>query len=143
MRTIQGLLIFTFLLIILSGCDAKDDEKGIVGIWRVKMSAISGRDVGDGKGWFDFKADGTVDTRPRPGAYDSGNYKLIPEKSTLKLFGKQGGIDYTYELEGDALKLSTTLPNGAALLIECERVNDYPITKENDIVPQGPFVQPR
>lgn len=129
-------------LSILSGCSTMDDKEAIIGIWRVNSSKVEGREIGDAKGWFEFKADGTVDTRPRPGKYDSGNYKLDTEKKILSLYSDAGGLDYNYILDGDKLELNAIMSNEMKLILLCEKVDDYPITKENDALEDGPVVMP-
>lgn len=144
MQIVHRILGLFLLLVFVSGCTPADDSKGILGIWRVNSSQVDGREIGDGKGWFDFKADGTVDTRPRPGAYDSGNYEIVQKEGIIKLFSGSGSMNYGYKLEGDKLEMSSKLPTGASLLLSCERVDDYPITKENDIDPaNSPFAPPQ
>jgi hypothetical protein len=129
-------------LSIFSGCSTMDDKENILGIWRVNSSMVEGREIGDAKGWFEFKSDGTVDTRPRPGKYDTGNYKLDTEKHKLSLFSEAGGMDYDYKMDGNKMELSAVMPNDMKLLLKCEKVDAYPITKENDTPEEGPMVQP-
>lgn len=134
--------VFIFAVVIFTGCSTKSDQENIIGIWRVNSSLVEGREVGDGKGWFEFKSDGTVDTRPRPGKYDTGNYKIDSEKKVLSLFSDAGGMDYTYSMEGDKMQLNVVMSNEMKLEIKCEKVDEYPITKENDAPDSGPGIQP-
>jgi hypothetical protein len=127
---------------VFMGCSAPDDKENILGIWRVKSSAVDGREVGDGLGWFDFKADGTVDTRPRPGKYDSGKYELDQDKGTIALNSNEGGMTYTYTLDGDDLVMSAMMANQMTLKLVCVKVDDYPITKDKD-APDDAIFQPR
>ena len=138
-----SLLVLFLLAGFLTGCGSVDDKEGIIGIWKVNSSKVDGREIGDGLGWFDFKKDGTVDTRPRPGKYDSGKYSIDPEKGTILLSGDQGGsLTYNYKLDGDALAMDAQMPNEMTLNLECVRVSDYPITQENDQPDDAPVVRP-
>ncbi|MEM0996159.1 MAG: hypothetical protein AAGN35_03730 [Bacteroidota bacterium] len=145
-RAVCGPWVLALLLMVsLSNCrgnEKKPDSEAVLGIWRVNASLVAGQDVGDGKSWFDFKSNGTVDTRPRPGVYDSGTYTLDAEKKTITLKGETGSLTYNYTLEEDKLNMTTTMPNEMKLELVLQRVDDYPITQENDLPGEPPIGQP-
>lgn len=141
MKKRNALLCLAMLLLIAAGCKRKDDKADIVGIWQIMYNTIAGRHMDDGKGWFEFKADGKVDTRPRPGGYESGEYILDPEKGTMILRGADGELTYNYKLDGDTLYLDAKIPgSGFDLKVKCKRVDKHPITADQE--PPEPELPP-
>lgn len=133
---------FLMVLLLLGGC-GQDDKEAIIGIWHVTEANVSGRDIGDGKGYFHFKKDGSVVARATVGIHREGKWTMDPEKKQLKVTSELGsGRDYTYTLEGDNLTMNTTIEFSSPLVVTAHRVDQLPVTPEADTILPPP-VQPK
>lgn len=125
------------LALSLGACKgSQDDKSAIVAIWHIRSINVNGMEIGDGKGFLDFKADGTVRSRTGPGMYDEGKYTLNPDTKVLTLKQDSSQLDYQYSLSNDSLSMRSN-EGGRALLLTGVKVDKLPVDPENDPLPEG------
>jgi hypothetical protein len=132
MKSLSKYFLFALMTLVVMSCTKRDDKKDILGIWHVYNQALNGTTVGDGKDWIEFKADGTCNTRPRPGGYESGNYSINPDKGSIDMRGQNGGITYQYSLNGDSLLLTASQSRLENTALYAVRTSKYPITLDQE-----------
>lgn len=127
-RLVAGLAVLLYLV----GCTGKqNDKESIVAIWQIKSINVNGMEIGDGKGFLNFHADGKVESRTGPGLYDEGNYTIDPETKTLTLGQDSTKLKYEYSLVGDSLTMRSN-ESGMALLLRSKKVDKLPVNVEED-----------
>jgi hypothetical protein len=134
-RSRHGLAL-TVLLLLFSACSGPDDTARVVGLWGMGHIKSNGMNVSDGKEWFDFHADGMVDTRSSPFTYQRGYWRVDQDAHTFTL-GEEGldSLVYQYEFVGeDSLYLATTMPqNNHKIAICMVRIAKKPIEMEDEM----------
>jgi hypothetical protein len=128
----KGLFFYAAVAALLLGCGPKDDNSNLLGIWRIYSSKVNNVEIGDGKGWLDFKEGGKVDARTGPGMYDSGNnYALKIDTKTLELFTDSTKQTYSYKMNGDSMTMTAMLEN-MPLFLGLVKVEEYPMTPDKE-----------
>jgi len=115
---------------------------GLVGIWKVNVSDVGGRNISDGKSFFHFKEDGSVDTRSAPGVFRSGTYTQDEAGKKITLKSGPNSSVYTYDINGDQLTMSGMLQNNAELKIQAVRVEQLPVTEAEEAHLTSPVMPP-
>ncbi len=139
-KSILSLSLLAGVLVLFSACNSgKSDKESIVGIWHVVDYRVGPMKMGDGKCWFEFKADGSMATRADAYAYEQGTYELDEANHILKMRdsnpddGKPES-QLNYEVKGDSLRLFETKSAVPYLLnLRLVRTAKYPITKEEEL----------
>ncbi|MBK9448457.1 MAG: lipocalin family protein [Bacteroidetes bacterium] len=130
-------LVALALVMALGACKGKVDEKTeLIGIWQLHSINVNGQEIGDGKGYLEFKTDGTVFNRTGPGIYDDGKYEIDPTKSQIVMKQDTSSLLYTYKMGNDSLTMKSN-DNGLALMLSGHKVAKLPITPETDVMPEG------
>lgn len=122
------------LIALVAGCGGSrlDDKAAIVAIWQLHSINVNGMEIGDAKGFLDFKKDGSVISRTGPGLYDEGKYVIDPEARTLTLSQDTTQLIYEYALTQDSLTMRSN-EGGRNLLLKGHRVDKLPVDPENDV----------
>jgi hypothetical protein len=121
----------------LYACEGKVDEKAeILGIWQLHSINVNGQEIGDGKGYLEFKKDGSATSRTGPGIYDDGKFGIDPTKSQIVMKQDTSSQLYTYTMTKDSLTMKSN-ENGLALMLRGHKVAKLPVTPETDVMPEG------
>lgn len=132
-NTRVGIVALGLVLTVASCGGAKiDDKSAIMAIWQLHSIMVNGMEIGDGKGFLDFKQDGSVVSRTGPGLYDQGQYTLDPDAKTLTLSQDTTKLVYEYSLTMDSLTMRSN-ESGRTLILRGHRVDKLPVDPENDV----------
>lgn len=121
--------IALFGVLFLFGCE---QQESLTGIWQVSSSVVGDREIADGKSWFHFKEDGTVDTRSAPGVFRSGSYSVNEDQTKVTLESDGNQITYNYSIIDGTLFMDGILQGGRPLSIKASPVDKVPVTREEE-----------
>ena len=120
------------MAIAACGGNKIDDKSAIMAIWQLHSIMVNGMEIGDGKGFLDFKKDGSVVSRTGPGLYDEGKYELNVEAKTMTLSQDTTKLVYEYSLSLDSLVMRSN-EGGRTLVLRGHKVEKLPVDPENDV----------
>ena len=143
-------LVWMMLLLgglVLAGCSGEaSGDPFPIGLWEVPVAKVGGRNISDGKNFFQFNPDNTINTRSAPGTFISGTYKLDETAKTITLSSGPSSMvyNYSYSEEDGVLRLNTTLDGGIPLEVEAVRTDELPVREEDeehlkDALPPAPI----